>query len=51
MRGGAELKESRAKDQFLLVSLAGGMPKEAVEDAAKSLCTGWFKMIQVPYIT
>ena len=29
------MKDSRAKDQFLLVSLAGGSPKTAIEDAAK----------------
>eukprot|EP00438_Fugacium_kawagutii_P003052 Skav229455 [mRNA] locus=scaffold397:326805:328169:+ [translate_table: standard] len=34
-QGGAAMKESRAKGHFLLVSLAGGMPKQAIEDAAK----------------
>lgn len=34
-QGGAEMRKSRANDQFLLVSLAGGSPKSAVEDAAK----------------
>ena len=35
--GAVHLRESRAKNKFLLVSMAGGSPKDAIADAAKSL--------------
>jgi len=34
-QGAVHLRESRAKNKFLLVSMAGGSPKDAIADAAK----------------